>query len=425
MNKKDLHKIIKEELDKIRSEANTKVDDQGYAGDYYHVISDIIETWADEQTITNDILGFLKAAFDTRGGNQAGDTKKGGEQLTRMVINAILKGIDQYRKQEPKDYMRESTVKEGMVKVFTYAKDYTGTDTADIKSKAMEIINKLKAARLNVSAFADENILYMPNGYKDLGPSIGVQVGENIYICEIGSSKMIKVSEPMAASMVQRGSLEAYNLPSTTQEAEKADKDYDGDGKIESPEAEYKGSVDKAIKKNMKEQDETPFLGKSDFSVENLDAGDLLEYDLVLDDLMAVIKKYKWIRNLDKSVIAKQVLHDKKLVADAIKKQKERRAIRKDYTPKPGRLKEAPTVYGEKEAIKMIWEDPGGKIESALKKISGYESVVQGASDKELYIYFTNKSAAMKGAMLLQHLVPGPEYKIRSEVDSYSIGIKA
>lgn len=226
MNKKDLHKIIKEELDKIRSEADTKVQDQGYAGDYYHVKSDIIETWADDQTITNDIKGFLNAAFDTAGGSTQGDTKQGGSNLVKMVTNAILKGIQEYRKSEPKDYMRE----------------------------------------------------------------------------------------------------------------EKADKDYDGDGKIESPSAEYKGSVDKAIKKNMKEEDETSFLSKSDFDVEKLDAGDLLEYDLVLDDLMAVIKKYKWIPNLDKSVIAKQVLHDKKLVGDAIKKQKGRSAIRKDYTPKAGRI---------------------------------------------------------------------------------------
>ncbi len=34
----------------------------------------------------------------------------------------------------------------------------------------------------------------------------------------------------------------------------KADKDYDGDGKCETPEAEYKGSKDKAIKKEMKKE---------------------------------------------------------------------------------------------------------------------------------------------------------------------------
>lgn len=36
---------------------------------------------------------------------------------------------------------------------------------------------------------------------------------------------------------------------------EKADKDYDKDGEVESPEAEFKGSRDKAIKKAMKKND--------------------------------------------------------------------------------------------------------------------------------------------------------------------------
>ena len=37
-------------------------------------------------------------------------------------------------------------------------------------------------------------------------------------------------------------------------EAKKSDKDYDGDGKCETPEAEYKGSKDKAIKKAIKKE---------------------------------------------------------------------------------------------------------------------------------------------------------------------------
>ena len=35
-------------------------------------------------------------------------------------------------------------------------------------------------------------------------------------------------------------------------EGKKAKKDFDGDGKLETPEAEYKGSKDKAIKKELK-----------------------------------------------------------------------------------------------------------------------------------------------------------------------------
>jgi hypothetical protein len=38
-------------------------------------------------------------------------------------------------------------------------------------------------------------------------------------------------------------------------EEKKADKDYDGDGEVESPEAEYKGSKKKAINKAMKKKE--------------------------------------------------------------------------------------------------------------------------------------------------------------------------
>lgn len=93
MKKSQLQSLIREELDKIHSEADTKVQDYGYAGDYYHVKSDIIETWSDSETITNDIIGFLKAAYDTSGGSTQGDTKQGGANLVKMVIDAILKGV--------------------------------------------------------------------------------------------------------------------------------------------------------------------------------------------------------------------------------------------------------------------------------------------------------------------------------------------
>jgi hypothetical protein len=46
---------------------------------------------------------------------------------------------------------------------------------------------------------------------------------------------------------------EAYNqiYSNVVEEAKKAKKDYDGDGKVESPQDEYKGSKDKAIKGAM------------------------------------------------------------------------------------------------------------------------------------------------------------------------------
>ena len=78
----------------------------------------------------------------------------------------------------------------------------------------------------------------------------------------------------------------------------------------------------------------------------------------------------------------------------------------------------APMAYGEKEAIKMIWDDPGNKIESSLQKIRGYESTVQGEPrGKVLNVYFSNEQSAKKGAKVLSQLVPGPQYdeNIKSE----------
>ena len=42
-----------------------------------------------------------------------------------------------------------------------------------------------------------------------------------------------------------------FNSGENVQEAKKANKDYDGDGKVETSTAEWKGSRDKAIKANM------------------------------------------------------------------------------------------------------------------------------------------------------------------------------
>lgn len=90
-------------------------------------------------------------------------------------------------------------------------------------------------------------------------------------------------------------------------------------------------------------------------------------------------------------------------------------------TDQKGLRETANTSYGKEEAIKMIWDDPGGKIESKLKGINGYESIAlggpwDGAFGKTyppagISIYFTNKKAAIYGAAVLSNLVPGPEYE--------------
>ena len=50
-----------------------------------------------------------------------------------------------------------------------------------------------------------------------------------------------------------KAGVKGYKAADHLGEGKKAEKDFDGDGKLESPEAEYKGSKDKAIKKELKD----------------------------------------------------------------------------------------------------------------------------------------------------------------------------
>ena len=73
----------------------------------------------------------------------------------------------------------------------------------------------------------------------------------------------------------------------------KAKKDFDGDGKLESPEDEYKGSKDKAIKKAMKKEDVEVverLIESGKFSTEEIaNIADLQEADIA--DILARLEK--------------------------------------------------------------------------------------------------------------------------------------
>ena len=108
MKKSELQRIVKEELKSVLNEKrmaqsknrkkinelDTKVQDQGYAQDYFGITSDITETWDTTDTITKDIIGFLKAAHESAGGSGMGSTKAGGPKLVKQIMDAILKGIE-------------------------------------------------------------------------------------------------------------------------------------------------------------------------------------------------------------------------------------------------------------------------------------------------------------------------------------------
>lgn len=71
-----------------------------------------------------------------------------------------------------------------------------------------------------------------------------------------------------------------------------ADKDYDGDGKLETPEEEYKGSVDKAIKRASGDEEDEDQLDKKDTHDESVDH----YIEQTLKDV-AALGRERWFRN--------------------------------------------------------------------------------------------------------------------------------
>jgi len=62
-----------------------------------------------------------------------------------------------------------------------------------------------------------------------------------------------------------KAGVKGYKAADHLGEGKKAEKDFDGDGKLESPEAEYKGSKDKAIKKELKDLQKAAETGKGEY----------------------------------------------------------------------------------------------------------------------------------------------------------------
>ena len=90
----------------------------------------------------------------------------------------------------------------------------------------------------------------------------------------------------------------------------KADKDYDGDGEVESAEDEYKGSKDKAIKKAMKEE-------SAELTDEQKEKGKKSQFKQMKDDLDEEEKEVQEeMDNLEFSAIGRE--NPEQMVFDAV-----------------------------------------------------------------------------------------------------------
>lgn len=97
--------------------------------------------------------------------------------------------------------------------------------------------------------------------------------------------------------------------------------------------SELKALIKEEIRKvlnetNIKEDKYKPMsshlIKKSEFKIEDLNMADLDEYRMVLDDILDLIKKYRFIAGLEKSIIKRQAEYEKKLVLDKMKELKAR-----------------------------------------------------------------------------------------------------
>ena len=166
-------------------------------------------------------------------------------------------------------------------------------------------------------------------------------------------------------------------------EAKKSDKDYDGDGKCETPEAEYKGSKDKAIKKAIK---------KEGFSNWRHDLKEIPDYDQIPETTKDRNKKIeeKKVKNsvkinptmeeetqVDEGVYEKQKTKE---VMGALKKRDLKKDVKKkiaaDIVKKKGDTSKSDDRYAYES---KLWDEVAanltelGELNDAHFKVEGYQ----------------------------------------------------
>lgn len=97
----------------------------------------------------------------------------------------------------------------------------------------------------------DEYVVYKKDSGERVGATAGNKEALRKYLAALhinANESTMKIKETILRELIRKEIKRALS-------EEKADKDYDKDGEVESPEAEFKGSRDKAIKKAMKKDD--------------------------------------------------------------------------------------------------------------------------------------------------------------------------
>ena len=187
--------------------------------EFKKLLRELIEEELNETSTTGGVPGYLTPkAFS-----------KPGQQSNAAVDTAKDQG-----------YMKAPETHKWFKKLheITY-KEYKKAPGMSSKHKLNNAIKECNRALFEIERYLKQN--------KKLREEEGLGLNE---YWKSTAVKLVKMNERLKSLQKEIKKFGLKEILNQIQEDEKAKKDYDGDGKVESPEQEYKGSKDKAIKKN-------------------------------------------------------------------------------------------------------------------------------------------------------------------------------
>ena len=220
--------------------------------------------------MSNQIVEELPTAAPVAGGGAKDKLEKQARQLAYDVKYKVKQQMNRGTKLDP------AAVKKAYL-------SFLGRATGSPQVKALAKKRLLGEGYIDVDQFVQDSVVNAL--VNEFGGNKKIEESKNEYLQQLEESEdrkykvrvtdkktgntyvrmatRAKISELRANTNIASVEMTGYGEPSkssaqasgSTSEPKKAKKDFDGDGKVESPTAEYKGSKDKAIKKAIAKED--------------------------------------------------------------------------------------------------------------------------------------------------------------------------
>jgi hypothetical protein len=193
--------------------------------EFKNMLRELIEEELKEESTTAGVPGYLTPkAFS-----------KSGQSSNAAIDTAKSQG---YKKAPETHKWFKELYEASQLNEITY-KEYKKAPGMSSKHKLNNAIKECNRALFEIERYLKQN--------KKLREEEGLGLNE---YWKSTAVKLVRMNERLKSLQKEIKKFGLKEILNQIQEDEKAKQDYDGDGKVESPEQEYKGSKDKAIKKN-------------------------------------------------------------------------------------------------------------------------------------------------------------------------------